>query len=91
MAANATATAKLTMSIDKLSPDNHKVILTVNAVNGNHQRTFDIEVNIDNELLPPSINAQANENNISLSWDATNNATSYNIYRDEKGGYKHEN
>ena len=84
MAANATATAKLTMSIDKLSPDNHKVILTVNAVNGNHQRTFDIEVNIDNELLPPSINAQANENNISLSWDATNNATSYNIYRDEK-------
>ena len=83
MASNATATAELTISISELSPDNHRVILTVNATNGNYQRTFDIEVNISNELLPPSINAQANGNAISLSWDATNNATSYNIYRDD--------
>lgn len=83
MAVNATATAKLTISIDNLSPDNHKVILTVNATNGSHKRTFDIEVNVSNELLPPNINAQANGNSISLSWEAANNATSYNIYRDE--------
>ncbi len=83
MAANATATAKLTISISNLSPDNHKVILTINAINGDYQRTFDIKVNVSNELLPPNINAQANGNNISLSWEATNNATSYSIYRDE--------
>ena len=83
MAANATASAKFVVNISTLTPDNHKVIFTVNAVNGNYNRTFDIEANISNELLPPSITAQAEGASINLSWNATNNATSYNVYRNE--------
>ena len=83
MAANATAAAKFVITIDKLVPDNHKVTFTVNATNGNHKRTFDIKANISNELLPPSISAQVAGNSIKLTWDETNNATSYNIYRDK--------
>ena len=84
MAANQTATATFVISIDKLSPDNHKATLNVNATNGSHNRSFDIVINISNELLPPAdVTAEAEGTSISLSWEATNNATSYNIYRDE--------
>ena len=83
MAANATATSSFVVNISTLTPDNHKVTFTVKATNGSYSRTFDIVANISNELLPPSITAQAEGNSINLSWDATNNATSYNIYRDE--------
>lgn len=84
MAASQTATATFVISIDKLSPDNHKATLNVNATNGSHNRSFDIVINISNELLPPAdVTAEAEGTSISLSWEATNNATSYNIYRDE--------
>ena len=84
MAANQTATATFVISIDKLSPDNHKATLNVYATNGSHNRSFDIVINISNELLPPAdVTAEAEGTSISLSWEATNNATSYNIYRDE--------
>ena len=84
MAANQTATATFMISIDKLSPDNHKATLNVNATNGSHNRSFDIVINVSNVLLPPAnVTAVAEDTFISLSWDEANNATSYNIYRNE--------
>ena len=83
MASGATATATFVISIDPLVEDNHEVTFTVKATNGNYAHTFDIVANISNELLPPSISAKAAGNAIKLTWDETNNATSYNIYRDK--------
>lgn len=84
MATNQTATSTFVISIDKLSPDNHKATINVNATNGGHSRSFDIVINISNELLPPAnVTAKAEGTSISLSWDEANNATSYNIYRNE--------
>ena len=84
MAANQTATATFVISIDKLSPDNHKATLNVNATNGSYKHSFEIAINISNELLPPAnVTAEAESTSISLSWDEANNATSYNIYRNE--------
>ena len=83
MASNGTATCNFTLSVSTFTPDNHKATLTV-TTSGAYSTTFDIEINISNELVAPSnITAQVeNLTNINLSWTATNNATSYNIYRD---------
>ena len=83
MTSGATATATFVISIDPLVEDNHEVTFTVKATNGNYAQTFKLVAKISNVLLPPSITAQANGTSINLSWNATNNATSYNIYRDE--------
>ena len=82
MAAGATASATFVVSVDNLVPDNHTVTFTVSATNGNYSRTFDIDVNIDNEFVAPIVNVQANGTTVNLTWNATNNATSYNVYRD---------
>ena len=82
MAAGATATATFVVSIDPLAEDNHEVTFTITATNGSYSHTFDIVVNISNEFVAPSLTAQANGRDINLTWNATNNATSYNIYRD---------
>ena len=81
MAAGATATATFVVNFSTLAPDNHEVTFTVEATNGSYSRTFEIVVNINNEFVAPSLNAQANGRDINLTWNATNNATSYNIYR----------
>ena len=83
MTSGATATETFVISIDPLVEDNHEVTFTVKATNGNYAQTFKLVAKISNVLLPPSITAQANGTSINLSWNATNNATSYNIYRDE--------
>ena len=82
MAAGATASATFVVSVDNLVPDNHTVTFTVSATNGSYSRTFDIDVNIDNEFVAPIVNVQANGTTVNLTWNATNNATSYNVYRD---------
>ena len=82
MAAGTTATATFVLSIDPLAEDNHEVTFTITATNGSYSNTFDIVVNISNEFVAPSLTAQANGRDINLTWNATNNATSYNIYRD---------
>ena len=81
MAAGATAKATFVVNFSTLAPDNHEVTFTVKATNENYSRTFEIVVNINNEFVAPSLNAQANGRDINLTWNATNNATSYNIYR----------
>ena len=82
MAADATASATFVVNIDPLVEDNHVVTFTVTATNGGYRRTFNIDVNVSNEFVAPVVNATANGTNVNLTWDATNNATSYNIYRD---------
>ena len=82
MAAGATASATFVVSVDKLVPDNHIVTFTVSATNGNYSRTFDINVNIDNDFVAPVVNATVNGTTVNLTWNATNNSTSYNVYRD---------
>ena len=82
MTSGATATATFVVNIDPLVEDNHTVTFTVTATNGNYSHTFNLDVNIDNEFVAPSLTAQANGRDINLTWNATNNATSYNIYRD---------
>ena len=77
MASGKTASATFVVSVDALAPDNHEVTFTVNA----GTRTFDIVVTISNEFVAPSLTATANGTDINLTWNATNNATSYNIYR----------
>ena len=79
MAAGATATATFVLSIDPLAEDNHEVTFTITATNGSYSHTFDIVVNISNKFVAPSLTAQANGRDINLTWNATNNATSYNI------------
>ena len=83
MASGATASATFMISVDNMAPDNHKAALTVIATNGSYSRTFEINVNISNELVAPTLSAKADGKNVNLTWEATNNATSYNIYRDE--------
>ena len=78
MASGGTATATFVVSVDALAPDNHEVTFTVTA----GTRTFDIVVTISNEFVAPNVIATANGTDINLTWNATNNATSYNIYRD---------
>ena len=78
MAVDATASATFIVSFDHLIPDNHEVTFTINA--GGH--IFDLVVTVSNELVPPTLTATANGTDINLSWNETNNATSYNIYRD---------
>ena len=78
MAVDATASASFVVSFDHLIPDNHEVTFTINA--GGH--IFDLVVTVSNELVPPTLTATANGTDINLSWNETNNATSYNIYRD---------
>ena len=73
-----TASATFKVSFSKEIPDNHEVTFTVTAGSS----TFDIVVTVYNELVAPSLTATANGTDINLSWNATNNATSYNIYRD---------
>lgn len=82
MAAGTTASATFVVNVDPLVEDNHTVTFTVTATNGNYSHTFNLDVNIDNEFVAPSLTAQANGRDINLTWNATNNATSYNIYRD---------
>ena len=77
MASGKTASATFVVSVDALAPDNHEVTFTVNA----GTRTFDIVVTISNEFVAPSLTATANGTNVNLTWNATNNATSYNVYR----------
>ena len=77
MSSGKTASATFVVSVDALAPDNHEVTFTVNA----GTRTFDIVVTISNEFVAPSLTATANGTDINLTWNATNNATSYNIYR----------
>ena len=78
MASGKTASATFVVSVDALAPDNHEVTFTINA----GTRTFDIVVTISNEFVAPSLTATANGTNVNLTWNATNNATSYNVYRD---------
>ena len=75
---DVTESATFVVSFSKETPDNHKVTFTVTA----GSRTFDIVVTVYNELIAPTLNATANGTDINLSWNATNNAISYNIYRD---------
>ena len=79
MAVDATASATFIVSFNHLIPDNHEVTFTINAGEGN---IFDLVVTVSNELVPPTLTATANGTDINLSWNETNNATSYNIYRD---------
>ena len=81
MASGATASATFVVNVDPLVEDNHTVTFTVTATKGNYSHTFNLDVNIDNEFVAPSLTAQANGRDINLTWNATNNATSYNIYR----------
>ncbi|MBO7286996.1 MAG: S8 family serine peptidase [Bacteroidales bacterium] len=78
MASGKTASATFVVSVDAMAPDNHEVTFTVNA----GTRTFNIDVNVSNEFVAPTLTATANGTNVNLTWDATNNATSYNVYRD---------
>lgn len=85
IASNETASFNFTVSVDASAPHNHCATLAVTAANGDSEWQFTIDLNVLNELLPPTdISAQAEDRNISLIWNATNNATSYNIYRDDK-------
>ena len=79
MAVDSTASATFIVSFDHLIPDNHEVTFTINAGEGN---IFDLVVTVSNELVPPTLTATKNGTDINLSWNETNNATSYNIYRD---------
>lgn len=83
IAVNGTATCNFTINVSNLSPDNHVAKLTV-TTSGGSSSSFEIEINISNELVAPSnITTQVqNLRDINLSWEATNNATSYNVYRD---------
>ena len=83
IAVNGTATCNFTINVSNLSPDNHVAKLTV-TTSGGSNNSFEIEINISNELVAPSnITTQVqNLRDINLSWEATNNATSYNVYRD---------
>lgn len=80
---NGTATCNFTINVSNLSPDNHVAKLTV-TTSGGSNNSFEIELNILNELVAPSnITTQVqNLRDVNLSWEATNNATSYNVYRD---------
>ena len=80
IAVGGTATCNFTIKINTLSPDNHIAKLTVNAGTNN----FNIEINISNEFVAPSnvTTEVQNLRNVYLSWNATNNATGYKIYRD---------
>ena len=83
MASGATASKTFILSANNLTPDNHKATLTV-TMSGGYNASFDIVVTISNELVPPTdIVATVAGKNVTLSWSATNNATSYNIYRDD--------
>ncbi len=75
---DVTKSATFKVSFNKEIPDNYEVTFTVNT----GSRTFDIVVTVYNELVAPTLNATANGTDINLSWNATNNATSYNVYRD---------
>ena len=75
---DVTESATFVVSFDKLIPDNYEVTFTVNI----GSKSFNIVVTVYNELVAPTLNATANGTDINLSWNATNNATSYNIYRD---------
>ena len=75
---DVTKSATFKVSFNKEIPDNYEVTFTVNT----GSRTFDIVVTVYNELVAPTLNATANGTDINLSWNATNNAISYNIYRD---------
>ena len=80
IAVGGTATCNFTIKINTLSPDNHIAELTVNAGTS----SFNIEINISNEFVAPSnfTTEVQNLRNVYLSWNATNNATGYKIYRD---------
>lgn len=80
IAVGGTATCNFTIKINTLSPDNHIAELTVNA----GSNSFNIEINISNEFVAPSnvTTEVQNLRNVYLSWNATNNATGYKIYRD---------
>lgn len=75
-----TTTVNLNMSVNSNTPDQHIAPITI-TING---KAFNVEVTISNELVPPTnITAQVEGTSVRLSWEETNNATSYNIYRDE--------
>ena len=78
MAVDATASATFVVSFDHLIPDNYEVTFTITA----GTRTFNLVATVYNELVPPTLTATVNGTDINLSWNETNNATSYNIYRD---------
>lgn len=83
IAVNGTATCNFTINVSNLSPDNHVAKLTV-TTSGGSSSSFEIEINISNELVAPSnvTTEVQNLRNVYLSWNATNNATGYKIYRD---------
>ena len=83
MAVGETASATFKVSVSDMAPDNHIVTFAVTATSGSYNRTFNIDVNISNEFVAPSISAEANGTSVNLTWNATNNATSYNVYRDD--------
>ena len=78
MAVDATASATFVVSFDHLIPDNYEVTFTITA----GTRKFNLVATVYNELVPPTLTATVNGTDINLSWNETNNATSYNIYRD---------
>lgn len=78
MAVDATASATFVVSFDHLIPDNYEVTFTITA----GTRIFNLVATVYNELVPPTLTATVNGTDINLSWNETNNATSYNIYRD---------
>lgn len=83
IAVNGTATCNFTINVSNLSPDNHVAKLTV-TTSGGSNNSFEIELNISNEFVAPSnfTTEVQNLRNVYLSWNATNNATGYKIYRD---------
>lgn len=83
MAHNGTASVSFTINVNTLVVDNHEFILNVNATNGNDSWNFDMEMKVTNPFFPPNnVSASVSGTTVLLSWSETNNATSYNIYRD---------
>ena len=83
MAHNGTASVSFIINVNTLVADNHEFILNVNATNGNDSWNFDMEMKVTNPFFPPNnVSASVSGTTVLLSWSETNNATSYNIYRD---------
>lgn len=78
MAVDATASATFVVSFNHLIPDNYEVTFTITA----GTRKFNLVATVYNEIVAPTLTATVNGTDINLSWNETNNATSYNIYRD---------
>ena len=75
-----TTIVNLNVSVNSNTPDQHIAPFKITI----DEKTYNVEVSISNELVPPTnITAQVEGTSVRLSWEEANNATSYNIYRDE--------